>query len=343
MTPMRILSTVTRSYYGHPEAIEPMFLEFTEPLIRLGHEVGHFDHISTTAQIGADACGEQFVEHVKTGGYDVVLYQTGGQDCMARAAIAEAARYAPVVAWNSDDDWQWDSYTKHVAPLFTFMVTTYPQVYDRARLAHRNLLLSQWACLDSYSDFARPKDLGFTFAGQIYSSRVDECLYLRRRAGLKVYGLGSIRVKFPLVKSRPVYRVVAQRLGWLNRAISFRQINEIWNRSRVSYTPMGASTEPSMLQIKSRAFEMGLSGTLMLCQHSPGLERYYEPERQFVAFETPEDCAEKARYYLSHERERARIATAYYERTKAEHLWEHRFEELFRQIGLGQTRMRRVA
>jgi spore maturation protein CgeB len=98
---------------------------------------------------------------------------------------------------------------------------------------------------------------------------------------------------------------------------------------------MGASRDPSVLQIKGRAFEMGLSGTLMLCEHVPGLERYYEPDREFVAFTTLEECADKARYYLAHEAERARIAKAYHDRTRAEHLWQHRYRDLFSTIGLG--------
>ncbi len=336
---MRILSTVSRSFHGHAEAVEPMFLEFTEPLRRLGHHVDHFDHAAIRSEAGLETCGERFVDAVRAGGYDLVLYQTGGQDYMTREAITQAGRFAPIVAWNSDDDWQWDTYTSKIAPLFTFVVTTYPQVFGRAVPFHRNLILSQWACLDTYSNFNRPKDLNFTFAGQIYSSRVEECLQLKRAAGLQVFGLGSIRVKRPLLKSRRSDRFVAQRFPSLNKALSFRQINDVWNRSRVSFTPMGASTDSSLLQIKSRTFEMGLSGTLMLCQHSPFLERYYEPGKEFVAFDSIEDCAHKARYYMSHEAERRRIAEAYASRTRAEHLWEHRFTQLFDEIGFS----RRVA
>src|SRR5689334_17355038 len=130
---MKILATVGKHYYGRPDAIEPMYLEFTEPLRRLGHEVDHFDHIDASARLGQDGCGELFVEHVKKGAYDLVLYQTAGRDRMAREAIGEASRHAAVVAWNSDDDWQWEPYCRHVARYFTYMVTTYPRVYEANR------------------------------------------------------------------------------------------------------------------------------------------------------------------------------------------------------------------
>ncbi|MDE1971514.1 MAG: glycosyltransferase family 1 protein, partial [Patescibacteria group bacterium] len=46
------------------------------------------------------------------------------------------------------------------------------------------------------------------------------------------------------------------------------------------------------------------------------------------------DLIEKARYYLTHESERARIARAGYERTLREHTYEKRFQELFRAMKL---------
>lgn len=46
------------------------------------------------------------------------------------------------------------------------------------------------------------------------------------------------------------------------------------------------------------------------------------------------DCAQKAKFYLKHEAERVRITQAYYDRTKAEHLWQHRFTRLLQEIGL---------
>jgi spore maturation protein CgeB len=327
---MKILTVVNKNYYGRTDAIEPMYLEFTDPLLDLGHTVEHFDHAETRRRNGFDGCGQRFLERVETGGFDLVLYQTAGQDWMPREVIREACRYAPVVAWNSDDDWQWDTYTRELAPFFSYMVTTYPHIHEQAHREFPNLLLSQWGCYDRFADASRRKDLDFTFAGFIYGHRIDECRNLRRSAGLRCYGPGSGLVSLNL----PYFRGAGRVAPLYGYALNFKQINDIWNRSRISYTPMGASANPHLYQIKSRTFEMGLSGTVMLCQHSPNLERYYEPEKEFVPFSDLSECAEKARFYLSHESERLRIAKAYHDRTKAEHLWQHRFRQLFRDIGL---------
>jgi len=333
---MRILSCVMRGFYGRTDAVEPMYIAFTEPLRALGHEVDHFDHYRLDVEIGSAATGEQLVKKVRNGRYDVVLYQTACQKAQSIGeAVKEAGRYAVTIAWNSDDDWAWEKHTSPMAPYFTFMFTTYPHIYEQNRAAHPNLRLSQWGCFDRFGDFARPKDLDFTFAGQIYGDRVQSARYLAEHAGLHIYGYMSGRVTKPSFLFWPVVRKVTFRFPSIYGApIHFEQVNEIWNRSRISYTPMEASVDADILQIKSRTFEQGLSGTLMVCRPSPNLHLYYEPGKEFVPVENLDDCVDKVKFYLQHERARARIAKDYHDRTRAEHMWTHRFQKMFQDIGL---------
>ena len=193
----------------------------------------------------------------------------------------------------------------------------------------------------SFSNFDRKKDIDFSFAGAVYAARSSDCRYLRRRAGLKCFGRGARLQRLGI----PYFRG-AFKLHWIaGKPLRYEGIYSVWNRTRVSYTPMTGGPQGEVLSIKARTFEMGLSGTLMLCEHSPHLERYYEPGRECITFETLADCAEKALWYLSHESERARIARNYYERTLREHMWGLRFTDLFRQMRIteGKTTARRAA
>ena len=223
------------------------------------------------------------------------------------------------------------------------MVTTYPHVFEQNCAKVPNLLLSQWGAFDLYSDPGRKKDIDFSFVGQIYRNRVPELRHLRRRAGLEIHGAGSIRVWCPPFNHRGFRESMTKVFPALNRPLRLDQVFDIWNRTKVSFTPMSAAGDPNVLQIKARAFEMGLSRTLMLCQPSPNLERYYEPGKEFVPFYGLEDCAEKARHYVRRDAEREKIVEAYYQRTCAEHTWEHRWEQLFKQIGLVESASKRVA
>ena len=59
---MRILSVVGKQYYGRPDAVEPMYLEFTDPLRTLGYSVEHFDHALMRLRFGLGGCGQRFVD-----------------------------------------------------------------------------------------------------------------------------------------------------------------------------------------------------------------------------------------------------------------------------------------
>jgi spore maturation protein CgeB len=326
---MRILSVARKGYYGSRVAVEPMYLYFTEPLRAMGHAVETFDHYEANQTYGKAASTEQLIEKIRAGRFDVVFYQTANVEPVETAALADLAKEVCIAAWNSDDDWQWET-TRQLISHFTFMITTYPHIYEQNCDQYPNLLLSQWGCLELYADFERVKDIDFSFAGAVYGVRNPACRFLKRKAGLKCFGRGARLVALGLPYLRGMFR-----FPWLTGApIDFKEINDIWNRTRVSYTPMAGGPQGNVLSLKSRTFDMGLSGTLMLCEHSPNLERYYEPGQECVTFESLEDCAEKARWYLAHEAERARIAGNYRRRTLKEHLWSHRFTHLFEQMGL---------
>ena len=326
---MRILSVVRKHYYGVPGALEPFYLNFTVPLTEMGHDVEVFDHYESSRSLGQDQATDGLIERIKTGDFDLVFYQTSGREPVDTSAFADLSKRVPIAAWNSDDDWQWET-TRRIADNFTFMITTYPHIYEQNRSQCSGLMLSQWGCLGTYSDFSRPKDINFSFAGQANGSRNGPCRYLHSKAGLECFGQGSRLIRWGLPYAKGILK-----FAWLSgSALHFDELNEIWNRSRVSYTPLAGGPRGEVLQIKGRLFEMGLSGTLMLCEYCQDLERYYLPGKECVIFDSLEDCAEKARWYIAHEPERAAIAERYRERTLREHMWKHRFANLFQQMSL---------
>ena len=329
---MRILSTVRKHYYGVKTALEPMYLNFTLPLKEMGHDVHVFDHYESNAKFGRERATDLLVEEIKKGQFDLVFYQTSGREPVDTSAFADLSRKVPIAAWNSDDDWQWQT-TRRIAPNFTFMITTYPHIYEQNRSQYPGLLLSQWGCLGIHGDLSGPKDIDFSFVGAAYGPRNRPCRYLRSKAGLKCFGQGSRLVNWGLPYVKGILK-----MPWLSgSAIQFEKIYEIWNRSRVSYAPMAGGPHGEVMQIKARLFDMGLSGTLMLCDRCPNLENFYEPGKECVTFDSLEECAEKASWYLAHEEERAAIAERYRERTLREHMWTHRFEDLFKQMSLDRV------
>jgi len=62
-----------------------------------------------------------------------------------------------------------------------------------------------------------------------------------------------------------------------------------------------------------RVWETIGCGTFLLTQRKDFIEDFFKDGEHLILFDTPEECAEKIKYYLAHEKERERIAKAGYE------------------------------
>jgi hypothetical protein len=81
-----------------------------------------------------------------------------------------------------------------------------------------------------------------------------------------------------------------------------------------------------------RLYETTGVGALLLTDWKQNLGELFEPGVETVVHHSPEECADKVRYYLDRETERARVARAGQERTLREHTYRHRMIELVRLI-----------
>lgn len=329
---MRILCCCPLEYYGRPGTRSEVFGYFVTTLRDLGHTVHHFDQVRGAAD--QEAMNEFFVSVVRRGGYEAVLVITNDTEFLPEA-LDEAMQHSVTIAWNSDDDVRWDSYSAPLYSHFAKTVTTCESVFEANRHSHPNLILSQWACTGRYDGFSVQKDIDIAFVGQSYRGRDDYVRRLTKDRGMMVYGSAASARRQTAVDRllRRSPQVVGQSSG--PHVLSDEgDVKAIWNRAKVSFTPLSA-WEPGVLQVKARVFDMGLSGTVMLCDRNPRLYEFYEPEKEFLDFGSYDECLAKADFLLRNERERQRIALAYRRRTIADHMWKHRFEVLFRHCGLG--------
>lgn len=297
----------------------------------LGHVVSHFDHVLKASSIGVEQATSELAAVIRAKQPDLVLYQHIGStpEPIDTSMFSGLRDRHCIVSWNSDDDWEGDL-TLPRARHFTYMATTYPQVYRTWAQRIPNLILSQWGCLPTYARPALNRDIPFSFAGRVNSTRFRGCRRLHKRASLQVFGHGSRLVRLGI----PPFRGAGHLGFFAGPPIDFVAISDVWNRTRVSYTPLQGGPKGEVLSLKSRIFDMGLSGTVMLCEHAPHLEEYYEPGLECLTFDGFDDCEEQVRRLLADEPLRARIAAAYMRRTAGEHLWTHRFQQLFRDVGL---------
>lgn len=337
---MKLLVCTSYYYYGNPRGIEPQFYYLCKVPESLGYTVDFFAY-RHAARIDVEQTRRVFLSIVRGGKYDAVFVATH-RDEFDQETLAKAKKFCPIIAWNSDDEWRWDNHSKERVGWYTYMVTNSPEVYENNKGSFPNLLHAQWACTGFWDGRKTKKDIDFSFVGQVYGSRAQQIRWLSRHTGLQAFGRGA--GNYPLQETN-LFRSIAKRtllrmISYVSpgiaedlSTITFERVNMLWNRSKISFTPLDSS-EGNVRQIKSRVFDMGLSGTLMLAQHAPHLDRYYEPGKEYVPFENLEDCAEKARFYLKNERARRKIAEAYAERTEADHLWKYRIQHILKEVGI---------
>lgn len=184
---MRLLVCTSYYYYGNPRGLEPQFYYLYKVPASLGYSVDFFDYF-TAAAVGTEQMRRVFLATVRGGGYDAVFIATH-HDEFDQATLAEAARSCPIIAWNSDDEWRWDSYSQRQAGWYSFMVTNSPNIYAQHKAAYPNLIHAQWACSGFWDGRSTRKDIDFSFiTGEVYGARAAQIGWLRRHAGLQAFG-----------------------------------------------------------------------------------------------------------------------------------------------------------
>ena len=82
-----------------------------------------------------------------------------------------------------------------------------------------------------------------------------------------------------------------------------------------------------------RLYETTGVGTFLLTDHKSNISEIFIPGREIMTYKDPDECIERAGYYLAHEKEREAIARAGQERTLGEHTYYHRMKELLDIVG----------
>jgi hypothetical protein len=102
----------------------------------------------------------------------------------------------------------------------------------------------------------------------------------------------------------------------------FQQLHDtkVALNSHIDISPLSASN--------IRLFEATGVGACLLTDNKSNLPTLFEPDREVVAFDSAEDCAEKVRYLLEHESERQAIAQAGQRRTLRDHTFKQRAQQL---------------
>lgn len=309
---MKVLLAVGQHQYGDPaRGLSTEYAAFFPALERLGHEVAHFELWNRRIYPGGFAeLNQRLLDRVRADRPDVLLtvqlhYEIWIETLQAIRALGHTA----TVCWTTDDSWKFREVSRFIGPAYDAMTTTYPSVVPRYHVhGIQNVLLTQWAAPSDA--LCRPRPAAecrypVSFVGTANPDRKSRIAALER-AGIPVACFGH---------------------GWPAGPLPFEAIPEIVRDSRIS---LNFSRSRGGRQLKARTFEVPGAGGFLLTEDAPGLDRWYRPGGEVAVFRNSSELAARIRHYLNRPAERNAVARAGHDRTRREHIYEHRLAEVIR-------------
>ena len=108
------------------------------------------------------------------------------------------------------------------------------------------------------------------------------------------------------------------------------KMHEILSRAKISINRHGEIAGP--YAVNMRMYESTAAGAMLITEDKTNLKDLFTPGTEVVAYRNNRDAAEKARYYLDHPEELAKIAKAGQRRTLEEHTYQQRVSRMADEI-----------
>jgi hypothetical protein len=203
---------------------------------------------------------------------------------------------------------------------YDMMISSLPNFVDHYRAmglkAELNRLAFDRRALDAVG--APPRDVDVSFVGSIspaHPARTALLDQVCRRIEVQVWGNG--------LETLPA-----------DSSIHRHYRGEAWGKDMFTALARSRITINTHIGIAEhyannmRLYEATGMGALLVTDRKSNLVDMFEPGKEVVCYESPEECLEIVEFYRSREAERARIAAAGQRRTLAEHTYVRRAAEL---------------
>jgi spore maturation protein CgeB len=310
----RLLYVAPKFDYGNPaRGYSYEENHFLPALLALGFNTIRFDSLTLVRLLGRRRASELLAELAFRTQPEVAFFVLF-RDEFEPWVVEELRKLGCVTFnWFTDDHWRFESFSSRWAPRFSYAITTDPRALARYReRGITNVIRSQWGVNHHlYRPLDRPRRYQATFIGQPHGER---------RAVLRRLAAAGVRVE-------------AWGYGWPRGKLTTREAVQVINESAVNLNFSQAVTR-TVEQIKGRDFEVPACRGLLLTGRVEAIEEYFQPGKEILVYDSFEEMVAQIRWALAHPGEADRIREAGYRRVLAEHTYERRFTEIFRQAGI---------
>lgn len=133
----------------------------------------------------------------------------------------------------------------------------------------------------------------------------------------------------PTLVGDPGWRELLPERGWeYHRELNYYdELPKFYPATRVNFN---CTSQQMKGAVNQRVFDVPVCGGFLLTDHRRQMEALFEPGREIVVYQEPDEIADLVRHYLAHERERLRVVAAARSRVLAEHTYDQRLGSLVR-------------
>lgn len=186
--------------------------------------------------------------------------------------LVRLREFTKVYVIQSDDDWRFSSYAKHYIPFVdgTISYQANPQWYIDSGATPNQVIAAKWAFNPNtmmLEASAEHKDILLSHGGGLHADR-SELIQTFVAKGLSVAIASNVR---------------------------YGQLLDLWDRSKYSLC-FTKSSQGGFRQKKGRVAEIAYH-SILVSEPFPQMEDYYEPDKEFLVFESVDEAVEKIRFY----------------------------------------------
>ncbi|MDT7041665.1 glycosyltransferase [Candidatus Nitronereus thalassa] len=264
----------------------------------LGAMVVELDPDATYKMVGMSGLEQEICRLVEKHRINLLVYWTAGYDFRPRFLYDKLSHVFKVLM-TGDDEYGFDNADRYYGQCFDLVLTHNPlneryQIYGIDSKVFPSVYDSSIFCPGEQ----RPRDIPVSFIGTALNKTGREgAVRQLMDAGIEVqlYGPGSSAGVLPRDRVIDVYRRSCINLNFTGMG-SYALDSEQTIVRRIR-------------QVKGRCTKIALCGSFVLSEYAPGIEKWFHIGREIDVFNDESELLDKARFYLTHEDVREKMAT----------------------------------
>lgn len=282
-----------------------------------------FDTKKNYFQYGKEIMNQKLLEFIKSEKPDNIIIAMDYEE-IDLSTFGEIRKILPNVIIGAiicDDDVRFEIYSRYYSLFLDYVLISQDFIPEYKKNGMKNVFFNMEYNTYKLKPMSLEKIYDLTFIGRPKADRYNLIKYLLDN-GIKINIFGFDWYKFPEFKE--LYH------GPLNQEDYAKIINQ--SKINLSLIKSGHEGETSRQNFKGRFCEVSLCRAFQLAEASPILDKFYKDGIEIATFQTKEELLQKIKYFLTHEKEREKIADNAYQKTIAEYNRETELKQIFTEI-----------